>query len=90
MIFAFKLKRLREDAKISANAVANLTGIDPSTYYKIEAGKRKPSKTEVARLAALEELNVTAEELTAWRYADIIGMENLEAIFRHVLGGKLK
>jgi len=59
--FAIRLKKLREEAKLSVPALVEKTGIPRTTIYNWESGIRTPPFDTLPKLA--EALGVTVREL---------------------------
>ena len=49
--FAEKVRKLREEAKLSMREVAEKIGIDTSLLGKIERNERKPTKEQIKQVA---------------------------------------
>jgi transcriptional regulator with XRE-family HTH domain len=62
-IFAANLRRLREERRLSQEALALRCDMDPAEVRRIEASRRDPGVRVVARLAA--GLDVAPAELVA-------------------------
>lgn len=65
--FGERLLALRDEFDLAGTEVAERAGIDPSTYYAIEGGKRKPRGATQRRIARA--FGMTLEEFKA-RLAD--------------------
>jgi transcriptional regulator with XRE-family HTH domain len=55
---AVRLKRLRQQAGLTQQEVAERLGIDPQAVYRWEAGKRRPRYDTLCRLAAVLEVDL--------------------------------
>ncbi len=68
MLFAGKLKQLREEAKQPQRRVAAALDIDTATYCKMEKGKYLPGKKQVILLSDF--FNYDSEEMIKLWLAD--------------------
>jgi len=75
MLFANKIRRLREERELLQRQLAAALEIDTPMYIKIECGERPAKRTQVIALAQLLSTDET-ELLTLW-LADIV-LEALE------------
>lgn len=78
MLFAERIKQLREDSKLPQKEVAELLGIDIPMYSRIERGQRKAKKEYISVFSNFYKVN--EEELTqlwlADKVYDVIADEN--------------
>lgn len=66
--FGETLKRLREEARLSQNALAKASGLNASYVNRLESGEREPPRPETVMLLASglgDKREVTDELLTA-------------------------
>ena len=70
MLYAERIKQLRENFEFTQKDVAALLGIDIPMYSRIERGKRKAKKEHISILSHI--YNVGEEELTKLWLADKI------------------
>jgi len=70
--FGSRLKRLRESKGYSTyeESFPKLVGISPPNLVSIEKGRRPASDAVLRRIAEIEELGVTFEQLKAWQALD--------------------
>ena len=68
MLFAERIRQLREDSKLPQKEVAERLGIDIPMYSRIERGQRKAKKEHISVFSKLYKVN--AEELTQLWLAD--------------------
>lgn len=84
MLFAEKIRKLREEQQLPQRQLAAALEIDTATYCKIEKGDRKAKREQVAVIAKLLGYNKD-ELLSAWladKVYDIVGdEENARYIF---------
>ena len=78
MLFADKLKELREGKQLLQRQLASALEIDTPMYSRIERGERKAKREQVIILAKL--LDVNAKELLqlwlAGKVCDVLGEED--------------
>lgn len=79
-IFSSSLKSRVELAGLAPHAVAVAAGINPPNFYNILSGRKKPSDGDIERLSRLPDLNVSRDELLAWRDLDRLGPEGIERL----------
>ena len=72
MTFKEFIKKLREDANLSQQDVADAIGVVRATYAGLETGRRDPNLTEIVKLAEL--YRVTAQQLIQGA-ADVVHIE---------------
>lgn len=70
MLFAEKIKQLREEWQLPQRQLAADLQIDTATYCKIERGERKAKREQITILSEI--FNVKEEELTTLWFADQI------------------
>lgn len=77
MIFANKIKQLREERQLLQRQLASSLEIDTPMYSKIERGDRPAKRTQVVALAQLLSTNET-ELLTLWLADKVLDILNDE------------
>ena len=85
MLFANKIRRLREEQQLLQRQLAAALEIDTPMYSKIERGDRPAKRTQVVALAKLLSTDET-ELLTLWLADKVLEVLNTERkIAREVL-----
>ena len=69
MVFAEFLKRIRNTAGYTQQNLADLLGVDRSTYSYYETGKTEPNIRQLTKIAAL--YNLRLDDLINCRYLPI-------------------
>lgn len=77
MIFANKIKQLREERQLLQRQLASSLEIDTPMYSKIERGDRSAKRTQVVALAQLLSTDET-ELLTLWLADKVLDILNDE------------
>lgn len=72
MLFADKIKQLREEQQLPQRQLAAALEIDTATYCKIEKGDRKARREQVVNLAHL--LQIGEQELLSLWVADKVNL----------------
>jgi transcriptional regulator with XRE-family HTH domain len=78
--FGERLKAYRDAKKVSNYKIQELTGYSRGNLSNIEAGKLEASDDVLYLLASVKELDVTYEQLVAWRHIDSSTEKELEAL----------
>lgn len=68
--FSDKLRDAFKTCDVSSFHTAMDLGIDPAVMSKVLSGKRKPPKGFVEKLATVEKLTLTVDQLMAWKLRD--------------------
>lgn len=77
-MFKIKIRALRESSNMSQDQLANLLGVERSTYTGYETGKSKPSAQKIKNIARIH--CVTVDSLLD----DSIPVEKMEILPRHL------
>lgn len=88
--FGERLRNLREAKQITTWAVEKRTGVSRANLSSIEKGRRPASDDVLQKLASIEELGVTYEQLLAWKRLDGATLEEKKAIAREFLASATK
>jgi hypothetical protein len=67
MTFSENLRKRLDGINIKPYRLALLSGLNVQHCYKIVKGERNPSDETLEELASVRELNLTLDELRAWR-----------------------
>lgn len=79
-----KLKSRMDNIGLSFNKLSFKTEIIAGHFSAWKTGARRPSDTEIEKLASVPELCILKEELEAWRIIEIYGVEALKAAIAQV------
>lgn len=77
MLFANKIKQLREEKQLFQRQLAEVLEIDTPMYCKIERGSRPIKRTQVVALAKFLSIDET-ELLTLWLADKVLAVLNTE------------
>ena len=86
MLFADKIKQLREEKQLFQRQLAEALEIDTPMYCKIERGSRPIKRTQVVALAKFLSIDET-ELLTLWLADKVLAVLNTE---KNIAGEVLK
>lgn len=79
-----KLKSRMDTIGLSFNKLSFKTEIIAGHFSAWKTGARRPSDTEIEKVASVPELGILKEELEAWRIIEIYGIEALKAAIAQV------
>ena len=84
MLFANKIRQLREERKLLQRHLAAVLDMDTPMFSKIERGDRKAKRDQVIQLARLLDADVD-ELLTLWLAGQVYELIEDEAVAKEVL-----
>ncbi len=76
-----KLKTQLDKVGFSLNKLCLASGLNRGHLLHWKTGARRPSDSEIDKIASVPELGIIREQLEAWRAIEIYGMENLIAYY---------
>jgi transcriptional regulator with XRE-family HTH domain len=79
-LFADKLKQYRSGKGLSGRRLSILSGIDQGNLAHVESGRRPPSENDLRKIAAVPQLEIDFDTLSAWRKLDEMGEDGIELV----------